>query len=71
MIAFINAVTGTEMLVADDRKDEYLAAGHKLAVSSSVSAKEAETVAEEPKKEAPKKVAPKKAPVRKTATKKK
>ena len=70
MIAFINAMTGTEMLVADDRKDEYLAAGHKLAVSSSVNAKEAETVAEEPK-EQPKKAAPKKAPVRKTATKKK
>lgn len=31
MIKFINAVTGSDMWVADDRKDEYLAAGHKLA----------------------------------------
>ena len=31
MIKFINALTGTEMLVADDRKEEYIAAGHRLA----------------------------------------
>ncbi|MBR4681590.1 MAG: hypothetical protein IKP03_10910 [Fibrobacter sp.] len=32
MIEFINRVTGGQMWVADDRKDEYLAAGHRLAV---------------------------------------
>lgn len=31
MVKFINSFTGTEMWVADDRKDEYLGAGHKLA----------------------------------------
>ena len=36
------------MLVADDRKEEYLAAGHKLAAIPL--AKKAETVREEPKK---------------------
>lgn len=55
MIKFINALTGTEMLVADNRKEEYLAAGHKLAAG--VVAKKAEP--EEPKK------------VRKSATPKK
>ena len=49
------------MLVADNRKDEYLAAGYKLAADSSNTEK-AETVTEEPKK----------APTKKsTATKKK
>ena len=60
MVTFINSLTGTEMLVADDRKEEYLAAGHKLAAIPS--AKEAETVQEEPKKYY-------KAPARKTAKK--
>lgn len=59
MIKFINALTGTEMLVADDRKDEYLAAGHRLAAVSPV--KKAETVKAEPNK----------APVKKSATAKK
>lgn len=31
MIAFRDLLTGVELLVADDRKDEYLAAGYKLA----------------------------------------
>lgn len=31
MIRFINKFTGTEMWVADNRKEEYLAAGHKPA----------------------------------------
>ncbi len=53
MVAFINALTGTEMLVADDRKEEYLAAGHRLAAGSSVKAKKAETVTEEPKPRTP------------------
>lgn len=49
MIKFINALTGTEMFVADDRKEEYLAAGHRLAVNNPVYTKKAETVKEEPK----------------------
>ena len=32
MREFINAVTGTQMWVADDRVKEYEAAGHKLVV---------------------------------------
>ena len=32
MVRFINALTGGTMWVAEDRVDEYLAAGHKLAV---------------------------------------
>lgn len=31
MVKFINKITGTEMLVANDRVEEYKAAGHKLA----------------------------------------
>ena len=31
MVKFINAITGTEMLVANDRVNEYKAAGHILA----------------------------------------
>lgn len=61
MIAFINALTGTEMLVADDRKEEYLAAGHRLAAVPSAIAKKAEAVQPEPKK----------APAKKTTTSKK
>lgn len=33
MVKFINRLTGTEMWVAEDRVEEYKAAGHKLAVS--------------------------------------
>ena len=50
MVVFINSLTGTEMLVADDRKDEYLAAGYKLAVNDSAEKEKAETVVEKPKK---------------------
>ena len=35
MVKFINAFTGTEMWVAEDRVEEYKAAGHKLAASPS------------------------------------
>jgi hypothetical protein len=35
MIKLINKTTNTPMWVADERKDEYLAAGHKLAAESS------------------------------------
>lgn len=31
MVVFINPLTGTETLVADERKDEYLGAGYTLA----------------------------------------
>lgn len=31
MVKFINATTGTEMWVAEDRVEEYKAAGHKPA----------------------------------------
>lgn len=31
MISLINPWTGTETIVADERKDEYMAAGFKLA----------------------------------------
>lgn len=34
MVAFVNAFTGTEMWVADDRVEEYKAAGHVLAAHS-------------------------------------
>ena len=74
MVRMINAWTKTEMFVAEDRVDEYKAAGCILAANS-VTAK-AEPVKEEPKeaeaKAEPKKAPTKKAPARKaTATKKK
>lgn len=31
MIRFVNSLTGSIMWVADERKEEYLQAGHKLA----------------------------------------
>lgn len=50
----INRLTGTEMWVTDERKDEYLAAGHKLAAEPcakpSEVVDEAEPIKEEPKK---------------------
>ena len=36
MVKMINALFGNEMYVADDRVEEYLAAGHKLAVKEPV-----------------------------------
>lgn len=52
MVKFINRYTGNEMFVAEDRVDEYKAAGHRLA---------------EEKKPVVKAAAPaKKAPVKKT-----
>lgn len=47
MMKMINGFTGTEMWVADDRVEEYKAAGHKLAADS-----EKPTVKDEPKAEA-------------------
>ena len=49
--------SGTEMYVADDRVDEYLAAGCTLAADSAAKAEKAPA---EPKKTAPKKTAAKK-----------
>lgn len=40
MVRFINKYTGTDMWVADDRVEEYKAAGHKLAASDTEPAKE-------------------------------
>lgn len=59
MVRMINRLTGTPMLVADDRVDKYLAKGHKLAD-------------EKPEKKAPKKTEKKaeKKPAAKKATKK-
>lgn len=51
MVKLINAFTNTEMWVADDRKDEYIAAGHKPAVDIAVS----EEKPAEPKKRTTKK----------------
>lgn len=47
MMKMVNGFTGTEMWVADDRVEEYKAAGHKLAADS-----EKPTVKDEPKAEA-------------------
>lgn len=33
MVKFINRLTGTVMWVADDRVEEYKAAGHKVAIA--------------------------------------
>jgi hypothetical protein len=62
MVNLINAFTGTEMWVADERQDEYIAAGHKLAAAPV--SKPTKVVDEEPKKVA-------KATVKKATTKKK
>ena len=83
MIKLINKLTGSVMWVAEERKDEYLAAGHRLAAicakPANVIKKEPEPKAiahEEPKapiKEEPKKVAPTKSvkTSKKSASKKK
>lgn len=35
MVEFIHSLTGSKMLVAEDRVEEYKAAGHKLAAKNS------------------------------------
>lgn len=40
MVEFINAVTGTQMWVAESRVDEYKAAGHKPVADSEKPAEE-------------------------------
>lgn len=46
MIKIIHKLTGSPMWVTDERKEEYIAAGHKLAAVSS----ESDKPKEEPKK---------------------
>lgn len=48
MIELINKITKTRMWVADERLEEYLEAGHKLA--SDISAKPVEVEGDKPKK---------------------
>ena len=59
MIEFINVYTGTRMWVADNRKDEYVAAGHRPVAL-------AEKPTEAPAEQAKPKAA-RKAPAKKTA----
>lgn len=42
MVKFVNAITGGDMWVADNRIEEYKAAGHKLAADNLVTEKPAE-----------------------------
>ncbi len=54
MIKLINATTGTPMWVADERKDKYLRAGHRLALEKRdepIVTEEASEPISEPKKE--------------------
>lgn len=50
MVEFVNKLTNTSMWVADDRVEEYKAAGHKPAVSSSGEPVDAEVKKSTPKK---------------------
>lgn len=62
MVLFINKITGTEMLVANDRVEEYKAAGHVLAAD----------LGTKPSKEEPKQEKVEPAPaVKKTTVRKK
>ena len=49
MIEFINAQSGNEMWVAEDRKEEYLEAGHKLDNKTQGENKKTEPVAKKKK----------------------
>ena len=40
MVKMINKLSGVEMLVAENRVEEYMAAGHKLAASDAKPAEE-------------------------------
>ncbi len=46
MVEFIHSLTGSKMLVADDRVEEYKAAGHKLAADVSAQSQATESVSE-------------------------
>ena len=50
MVEFINKLTGTAMFVADERVEEYKAAGHKLAAKPSEAPKKKTTAAKKPAK---------------------
>ena len=61
MIEFINRLTGTKMRVPDERKGEYLAAGHRLAANCAKPAKVViETEPEQPVKKTVKRATKKK-----------
>ena len=49
MVEFINCMTGTQMWVADERVEEYKAAGHKPAAVSSKAIEPAEEPVEKKK----------------------
>lgn len=53
MVEFIHSLTGSKMLVAENRVEEYKAAGHKLAAKNSKANKKdpEKEKAEEPEKE--------------------
>ena len=67
MIKFIHSLTGTVMWVADERKEEYLRAGHRLAPVPC--AKPAKVVVEEKPKEVVKEEPVKATPIKKTTKK--
>lgn len=67
MVRMINAWTKTDMYVAEDRVDEYKAAGCILAADSVTA--EAEPVKEQPEEVEPNEE-PKKAPIKKASTRK-
>lgn len=62
MVKFINRLTGTAMWVADERVAEYEAAGHRRAISKTVTAPVVLPKAEQKpeQKQEPKKFLPKK-----------
>lgn len=62
MVKFINSITGTEMLVANDRVQEYKAAGHILAAD--LGTKPSKEEPKQEKVETPAPVVSKKAVVR-------
>lgn len=59
MVKLINKRTGSTFWVADERVEEYKAAGHKLAASPSTAQKPIEEPIEETQEEKPKKAAKK------------
>ena len=63
MVRLVNKLTGGDMWVADNRVDEYLAAGHKLAADAPAPIMNEPEATEEVKKE------PEDIPVKKYTTK--
>ena len=68
MRRLVNTLTGGDMWVSEERVDEYLAAGHRLAAVSSPK-KEAPIMNEPEAKEDEEDQEPKKAPAKKVAVK--